>query len=264
MTRIIDYELQIIIETKNRKYRLKLKMNEKLMAAVLDDDIVFAQLLKNKVIQVASRHELDFEVFCFCRPYELDICAATFDVLFLDIEFPDQNGIVWIQKWQDKGKFGDVIFVSAYEEYVFQSFESQPIAFVRKMNLEEELDRALGLYKRKRTSLPMLLPISEGKKIHFFDIANIIFLQGCGHYIEFHLRNGEVKVIRGKMNHMEKILGSYGFARIQIRYLVNVKYLMRMDINRVMLTDGNEFNISPQYKALLFQKLKIFLTNDGE
>lgn len=238
------------------------KMEEKFIVAILDDDWTFAEILKSKVIKIAHKYNYDFEISCYKEIQGFDECVNVFDLLFLDIEFPDQNSFKWICKWQQMGKVGNVIFVSAYDEYVFQSFESQPIAFVRKVHLDEDLERAIALYKKKRIILPVQIPILEGRKIHFFEPENILYIQGCGHYIEFHLKDEDTKVLRGKMDGMEKILKPYGFARVQVRYLVNIRYITGMNHNQIILKNGKRFRISPKYSTYIFEQLKYFMTKD--
>ena len=237
-------------------------MKEKFIVAILDDDRIFVELLKSKANKIANKHNFDFEIICFNELVEFDVSVNVFDLLFLDVEFPDQNCFQWIRKWQQMGKVGNVIFVSAYDEYVFQSFESQPIAFVRKVHLDMDLERAIALYKEKRIVLPVQIPIWEGRKIHFFETDNILYIQGCGHYIEFHLKDEDTKVLRGKMNEMEKILKPYGFVRVQVRYLVNVRYITGMSHDQITIKNGERFRISPKYSTDIFEQLRNFMTRD--
>lgn len=237
---------------------------KKFTAAILDDDKIFTQLLADKITYLAHDYELDFSIHCFNDPQKLEICAYTYDVLFLDIEFPDQDGIMWVRKWQDGEKFKHIIYVSAHDEYVFRSFDSHPIAFVRKMKLDEDIKKALELFKRKIFSSPVQVRIPEGKKYHFFEAVNIVYLQGRSHYIDFVLIDGTVKVIRGKMNDMERILEPYGFVRIQVSYLMNAKYIAGVDKKQISMKDEKNFKISPKYRKQAFEQLKVFLTVKGD
>lgn len=237
-------------------------MKEKFKAAILDDDCVFEELLKDKVVKTASKYDFDFAIVCYKELQEFEDCTNVVDLLFLDIEFPGQNCFKWLYRWQSAGRVANVVFVSAYDKYVFQSFESQPLAFVRKTHLDEDLERALAIYKKKRVILPIKVSVIEGKKSHLFEIDNILYLQGCGHYIEFHFIDGDIKIIRGKMSELEKILRGYGFVRIQIRYLINIRYIITVSSNCVRLKNRQEFQISPKYSKFMLEQLKIFIMKD--
>lgn len=240
-----------------------METGRKLTAAILDDDVVFTRLLADKIRHLAHDYELDFSIICFNDPLKLEVCACTYDLLFLDIEFPEQDGIMWMRKWRDTEKFKHIIYVSAHDDYVFRSFESCPTAFVRKMKLDEDLNAALDLFKRKISSSPIQVRIPEGKKYHFFEAVEIMYLQGRSHYIDVVLLDGTGKVIRGKMDDMERILEPYGFVRIQVSYLMNARHITGMDKKQISMKDGKSFKISPKYRKRVFEQLKVFLEIKG-
>lgn len=240
------------------------KMKDKLTAAIVEDDKVFAEILRNRVEQQAQKYDLDLAITCFEKPQALESQNMVFDLLFMDIEFPEENGIAWAQKWQGIKKFGNIIFVSAYDEYVFDSFGSNPVAFVRKAHLNEDMEKAMELYQKKRTELTLGVPIWEGKKVHFVDISEIVYLKGSGHYIEFYSKNGLTKVLRGKMDGMYEALGKYGFVRVQVSYLLNAKYIIGMKDNRITICDNQTFRISPKYRKALLEQMKLLWTELGE
>ena len=47
-----------------------------------------------------------------------------FDILFLDIDMPDISGLEVAKKLREKGSDIILIFISAHEQYVFDSIES--------------------------------------------------------------------------------------------------------------------------------------------
>lgn len=243
---------------------MEMHTNDKLSAVILDDDEVFAQLLEGKIKELAEKFELNLAITIFNNPRELEKCALAYELLFLDIEFPEEDGIEWISRWRNTEKFKSVIYVSAHDEWVFRSFESEPVAFVRKAKLDADLYMALDLYKKKISSPPIQVIIPEGKKCHFFEVNNIFYLKGCSHYIDFVLSNGCVKVIRGKMDCMEKILKRHGFIRIQVSYLLNVKYIDVIDKKCVYMLNGEIFKISPKYQKDVFEQLKISFRKSGQ
>jgi len=243
---------------------MEMHTNDKLSAVILDDDEVFARLLKDKIEGMAEKFELNLAITVFSNPKELESCAPSYELLFLDIEFPEEDGIEWISRWRNTEKFKNIIYVSAHDEWVFRSFESEPVAFVRKTKLDADLYMALELYKKKISSPPIQVMIPEGKKYHFFEVNNILYLKGCRHYIDFVLSSGSIKVIRGKMDCMEKILKRHGFIRIQVSYLLNVKYIDVIDKKCVCMTNGEIFNISPKYQKDVLEQLKVFFRKCGQ
>lgn len=235
-----------------------------MIIAVLDDDIVFAEILKEKILEWAYKEDMDFQVYIFTNPYELEDDVRVYDLLFLDIVLSEHDGIEWMGKWTSTGRFRKVIYVSAYDEHVFRTFQNSPVAFVRKAHLEEDLQNGLNLYKEYLFSKPVQVIIPEGKKQYFFEPSDIVYLCSNKHYIDICLNDGKKVVIREKLERMEEILGSYGFIRIHTRYIVNAKYIRYIKQNIVFMMDENEYRISNKYKNIVYERLKLYMLKKEE
>ena len=61
------------------------------------------------------------------------------DLLFIDIDLKDLNGINIIKRLQRNTVDYPIIYVSSRQELVFSSLTTQPFYFVRKQNLEDDL-----------------------------------------------------------------------------------------------------------------------------
>ena len=74
------------------------------------------------------------------------------DLLFIDIDLKDLNGINIIKRLQMNNVDYPIIYVSSRQELVFSSLSTQPFYFVRKQNLEndlKELFKLLNIYYKK-------------------------------------------------------------------------------------------------------------------
>jgi len=236
----------------------------RLEIAVLDDDYFFASMLKEKILEWANKENMNFRVRVFTDPYVLDDDLGVYDLLFLDIILPDQDGVVWMQKWIATGRFAKIIYVSAYDEQVFRTFQNNPMAYIRKSHLKEDLQNGLNLFKKQLFSNPVQVIIPEGKKQHFFIPSDIEYLSSYKHYIDICMRNGTKVVIREKMERMEEILGRYGFIRIHTRYMVNVKYISYIKQSTIFMVSGNDYRISNKYKDNVFERLKLHILKEEE
>lgn len=229
-------------------------------AAILDDDKAFARLLCEKIGALFDKYSLDFSIDVFTSADELAESGMVYQLFFMDVVMPEKDGMTVIREYRALGMVEDVIFVSAYDGQVFETFESTPVSFVRKGHLDEDLEKAVSLYRnRTRTSR---VAIREGKKTHIFDADEILCLTSHSHYIDLHMKNGSRIVLRGKMDEMERILESYGFVRIHISYLVNLKYVMTVRRQHLQLRNGELFKISAKYRSSMEEKLGLPVTAD--
>lgn len=65
--------------------------------------------------------------------------AADYDIVFMDIEMSVLNGIETAKKIRKSNQKMVIIFVTDYQEYVYDVFDVLPFRFLRKPCSEEEV-----------------------------------------------------------------------------------------------------------------------------
>ena len=234
----------------------------KIKVAILDNDATFGECLRDKVIFLAQKQELNVSISTFQNPIELEKSRLLFDLLFLETAFEgaESDGIAWVKRQMPLGRYKYLIYVSAWGWEVFRAIETAPIAFVRKYRLDDDLKKAIGIFKEKLHAWPNFVAIQEGTKRHFCIPEELLYLNSKGHYVDIVHRSGEKNVIRGKLNDIEHALREYGFLRVHISYLINVRYISKIDRCKLYMSDGRIFNISMKYKEQVYKKLNIYET----
>ena len=72
-----------------------------------------------------------------------------FDVVFLDIDMPKISGLDVAAKMRSINQEILLVFISAHEQYVFESIDYNPFKYIRKNKIEEEIEYSLKrAYKR--------------------------------------------------------------------------------------------------------------------
>ena len=169
-----------------------------------------------------------------------------YDIIFLDIEMPNIDGISVCRKIRQLSKDALVIFISNKEELVFQTFEVQPFRFIRKSELKELcpslVDSIINELKRRS---PQTFTIIEnnGGDVLSFDARNIIYVEAQRKECKIVTTNGEATV-KMKLMDLEAKLTSFHFVRIHRSFLVNMDYIFRITKNSIILTGGEELPIS--------------------
>lgn len=231
-------------------------------AAILDDDKVFGKLLKEKVQALSKAYQLEFDIDVYTDPKDLDRNIKKYQLIFMDIALPGADGVTVVQEWMKSRKMCDVIYVSAYDDRMIGTFGTNPAGFVRKTHLDEDLGNALVFYKERLKKLSVRIP--EGQKIHFVIPDDIIYLSSNNHYINFHMWSGKELMIRGKMDDVEQILAPYGFIRIHVSYLVNLKAVRSINKRQVCLMNNETYRISSKYYKHVYEELELQLTGSSK
>lgn len=215
-------------------------------AALIDDQPYYQQLISCKIIEGLKA------IGCTCTTSlyscEDDLLEAmqisTFDVFFLDIALGEYNGIRLAEKLRKMGITVPIVFVSAMESQVFESFSVQPLGFIRKSSLEIDLP---PLLKRLATQLDR---IESQKIIVSYDnykisirTNDILYVESSNNIQLLHTASGILKA-KFHMSYFEEHLPEEEFIRSHRCYIINVRCVVRITANEVEMENGDCLPIS--------------------
>lgn len=99
--------------------------------AICDDEPVMLKHIKKLVLDFFSSKNMEIKIFMFLNGEELLNCDKDIDVLFLDIQMNQLDGIEIAKRMRNKNHYkGFLIFITVLKEMVFQSFEVQPFDYL--------------------------------------------------------------------------------------------------------------------------------------
>ncbi|WP_230875092.1 DNA-binding response regulator [Lysinibacillus cavernae] len=131
-----------------------MKRGERMLKSIIvDDEILAIHLLEamlkdNETVEVIGK---------FTNPLEAidNIFKLKPDILFLDIEMAEMNGIEVASKVEELAQLMDIIFITAYEHYAIEAFSVQAVDYIlkpiEKMRLMKTIERIA--LRRKQTHL---------------------------------------------------------------------------------------------------------------
>lgn len=219
-----------------------------LKAAICDDD----RSVLNEVQGFLDRYcrERNCEITCIPFLSPIDLIAEIergirFDVLFLDILMPGQNGINTAAEIRGYDRHIKIIFLTSSAEFAVQSYtvdayfyQLKPLrweAFLRVMDSVLERcgqEREDSLILRCDGVLTRL----ELKRLEFCEVIHRTLL--------FHLASGKVLESTGSLDDLSRQLEPYGcFLRIHRSYLVNLDYVQNISYRAVTMTCLTEIPI---------------------
>ncbi len=169
-----------------------------------------------------------------------------FDILFMDIEMPEIDGISICRKIRKVNSETLVVFISNKEELVFSSFEVQPFRFIRKSHYDSLLPSLVTSIQAEMTRRhPNIVQIKEpgSKDLFSFDISQIIYVEALGKNCRIVTTTGQT-TIKTKLMEIETQLTEYDFLKPHRSYLVNYKYISTVRKSDLELTDHSVVPIS--------------------
>jgi len=157
------------------------------------------------------------------------------DILFLDIQLVEGTGFDLLNKIDYTG---NVIFVTAYDEYAFRAFEVNALDYILKPTSHERLKIALEkvLNSGSRTFTSNLkykisdrILIIDRSKMRFVLISNIKLINAARDYSTVETIDGKSFLILRSMKEWEDRLPPEHFVRIHRSYIVNINCIEKIN-----------------------------------
>ena len=205
--------------------------------AIVDDDIEQLDVL-TKQIGLAWRKWDDGKLTAFSNVMELYPLVSVYDIVFMDIKMPDKNGITAAI---ELGKISPrliIVFLSDYDSYVWDSFQANPVYYLRKSHLQEELpfvlEKCIQTYQARNQTV-IIVGMHESFQCN---IQDLYYVETQGKYVLLHF-DCHTKSIKTTFSNVEQSLKSPQFLKIHRCYLVNSAHIRSMQ-NKLVVLDNEE------------------------
>lgn len=219
--------------------------------AIVDDEKIFTEKLKKTVKNICTENDVVCDIECMLDGFSVLEEYYKYDIIFLDIEMPNLNGIEIAKKINDFKNLNHspyIIFVTNKDNLVFAALKQLPYSFIRKSSLDEDTSKCIIKINSLISKKQKKYSIKVGRNIVVADIDSIIYLEKKNNYVVFHtLKNTYSE--RSNIDIKYDELSENNFIRPHIGYLVNMKYISELRINELQLQDGTIIPVSKKYRA---------------
>ena len=209
-------------------------MNQLLSCIIVDDEPLAVKLLESFV---AKTPELQL-LASFTDSVEAinAVKEQKPDLLFLDIQMPDLNGMELAHMIPPTTR---VIFTTAFKEYAFESYEVSALDFllkpIRYNKFLAAVEKAKQWYEREPSAddaKSTSLFIRVDGELRNVTIDNITYVSGMKDYVMFYLE-GESKplITHLTMKAVEAMLPTDKFLRVHRSYIIAVDKIKKIDRN---------------------------------
>ena len=168
------------------------------------------------------------------------------EVLLLDIDMPGISGMEVAATLTREKVQTLIVFVTAHDELVYDSFKYHPFAFVRKKFLEKELKTVLTDCEKQLVSRNKNFVFQNASKLVTLAQSDILYFEGQANYLAIHTISDEYKM-RSTMTGVEKELEDSDFLRIHKGFLVNLEHIRVLKTEELELDNGTVLPIGKSY-----------------
>lgn len=212
--------------------------------AICDDEIEYQNIIKEKVEGVFTKEKEEYATFLYASGKEMLEAAngISFDIVLLDIDMPEESGLIVADDIVDKLPRTNVVFITNRDDLVYEALKCTPFSFIRKACLEDLTKPLVKLIHKVRKENYVIV-FSDYKQNISLSVFDIYYIESEKHYINIYTKEQMYK-LRLKLSECEEQTKGCGFLKIHKSYLVNVRKIKTLTSKKVELYEGITLPIS--------------------
>lgn len=207
---------------------------------------LFRSMVKNQFNEIMPKDSL-YEIGpCFGNGKDVleYISKHNANVIFLDIDMPELTGFELAKILCRDYKYILVVFMSAYDNFVYESFDYLPFAYLRKEHMAEELPKVSFRIREKLLEPIRYIVLPTKEKDIRVDAKDVMYFESAKNYYIAHMISGKKYTCRGTLSRLEDVVKDMGFFRTHSAFLVNMGYAEKVTDDGFLLINDISVPIS--------------------
>lgn len=221
--------------------------------AIVDDDKAALSIVSGALDSFFKGKNMEYSIFSFSNPlnYSATIKEEEINLVFLDIDMPEKNGLDVAKETLSVNKNAQIIFLSQREDLVFDCLAIHPFGFIRKSNLINDFSLMMNQFYNSFLSNNEnedRIEFVEKNRTLSFRVSEIVYISSNRNYQDIITRDNKTETIRVSLAVLEEKLKKHGFIRVHKCCLVNQSYIRSILNEEIRLTNGKTIPLSRKRK----------------
>lgn len=240
-----------------------------LNVGICEDEPDDIDVIRRHLVHYEMAHDIDFQVSAFpdgSSLFDHYTGSGTFQILFLDVELPGENGLKianFIRSNLDDHAV-KIVFVSNYPDYMQDSFNVQAFHYISKPLRQEAFDAVMDLIladlERNHQTKLLIREDESEELVCLNDICVIATENSKKKLLRISLSDREICAF-GRIADWENDLLANGFFSPSRGYLVNMKHIHYIKGTSLILDNGTAVPLSRRNEKELRRRFHNSLLN---
>ena len=235
-----------------------------LRIAIVEDEEDQMQNTRRLLVRFLEERGMEFQVDCYSDGVRfLEGCRNPYDIVLMDIEMPQLNGLETARRLRAMDETVLLIFVTRIGKFAINGYEVSALGYILKpihayalqMTMQKALKKALKILAQ-RADQRIVLQMKEG--VITFSSRELVYIEVFGHKLSYHTMSGTYEVY-GNLKTEEERLAAYHFARCSNAFLVNLAFVKGIMGNSVYLQGETELRVSRGMKKSFLDAYMAYL-----
>ena len=213
--------------------------------AICDDEPMMVQELDGHLADYMKENRITaYSVSSFPDGRALLDAIDRFDVIFLDIQMEQPDGMETAKLLRRRGDHSLLVFVTVLKELVFDAFQVEAYDYLLKpldrARFKQTMERVLRSLDRKTAED---IVIQRGTGCEVVLLSDIVYCEVLGRKIYLHKHDGTVSDYYDKLEDLERRVDGR-FFKCHRSYLVNLDHVRGCQAGQVLLSQGERIPVS--------------------
>lgn len=216
-----------------------------LKVAICDDEMRVVQEVRRGLEILRP----DCDIVEFHSGMELLRSRQKFDVIFLDIEMPQVDGMKTAAALREAGCNSFLVFLTSHTEMMQEAFWVRAFRFlVKPVNMEKLREVLLAVTQEMSKEESVVL--NKGGKTVRFRLRDIVYIEAYGDGVYIHDRDGEVYDMACQLKGLMKELGDEYFFRIHKSTVVSFQYVKMIEQDGTVVLSKGSISLKASRRCL--------------
>lgn len=229
-----------------------------LRIAVCDDSDIEAETVRQKCLNFFTSRDVKTDISLFSSGTSFLADDNKYDLLFLDVELGDMNGIEVMHRVEASKKVWKIIFITGYSDYMPDAFGPLTIGFISKPFDDHKFTKYLSSFYREM--ILVIQPVISFNGCDSINVCDILYIKSIGSYFSIVLvDSGEQERISGSITKFIEETNKGIWVRISRGLYINLHHVKSHNHRSVTLSNGEVLPISAKYAEDFVSRLSQFI-----
>lgn len=232
-----------------------------LTAAICDDNETQLSNLRKLLNQWSETKDfvLNIDEYISAESFLFSYPDKPCDLLLLDIEMKEINGMELARKLRSSGDMLPIIFITGYSEYMNEGYEVEALHYLLKPVDKEKLFNVLDRYVKHRSMKKEILLQCQDETLHV-SADEILYIEAQGKKTDLHLTDGrQLSCVLG-INALKASLPE-DFTLCHRSFIVNIRYIKSIGKEELTLDSGYKLPVSRRLYREVNERFIDYFTN---
>lgn len=215
---------------------------------VLEDNIIEYDKIKNSLENWAENYDIELFLSHFQSGESFfddpNNYNSETDLFLLDIDMGKMNGIDVAKKLRILDYRGDIIFLTAFKDFVFEGYNVHAFNYLVKPLNEDIFFKCLSEIENKRHADCYIYRNKQQDAVSI-PYHEIISFSVNRHYIDI----TTTKQVYEQYNNLNKIISILprNFVQVHRSYIINLSHVYKLSQNKIHLSNGSTVEVGRTY-----------------